>query len=158
MPRRVVPRVPAQVAVPAGGAIAAAPAETQPQGDSYLTRVIKYIPAEIIAIYVIVDGFLKTGKIGSLRVDQNLYFLIFAGFLVATPIYTYFATRKPGAPLATGQILISAISFAAWVFALGGPFATLKPFYPDNGAIISAILLPAVILLAGLIAPKPQAV
>src|SRR5262249_29236545 len=131
MARRVAPRVVAPVAVPAGAAAAPAPADSQPQGDSYLTRLIKYIPAEIIAIYVIVEGFVKGGQ---LKVDTGQHWLIFAGFVIATPIYTFFATRQKGASTATGQIIISIFSFAAWAFALGGPFENLG-FYHQNGAI-----------------------
>jgi len=156
MARRVAPRVVAPVAVPAGAAAAPAPADSQPQGDSYLTRLIKYIPAEIIAIYVIVEGFIRPG--GQLHdISQQTHWLIFAGFLIATPVYTYFATRQKGASPATGQIIISIFSFAAWAFALGGPFENLD-FYQKNGAIISAVLLPVVVLIAGAFVPKPQPV
>ena len=166
MARRVAPRVVAPVAVPAGAAAAPAPADSQPQGDSYLTRLIKYIPAEIIAIYVIVEGFIKSGQLGQIlgqnepgtnTLNAQTHWLIFAGFLIATPIYTFFATRQKGATPATGQIIISIFSFAAWAFALGGPFENLD-FYAKNGAIISAVLLPVVVLVAGAFVPKPQPV
>jgi hypothetical protein len=159
---------PAKVRVAAGsgtGAAAAAQqaAETQPAGDSYLARLVKYIPSEIIGVYVIVLGFIgsnvaggKTSS-GQLALDQTQQFLVFGAFLVATPIYTWIATSKKGLPAATGQVLISFVSFAAWAFALGGPFTTLD-FYAKQGPMIAAIALPVVVLVAGFFVPKPQQV
>jgi hypothetical protein len=163
MPRRVVApvRVTAPVAVPAG----AAPAPAQPQdqpGDSYLARLIKYIPAEVIAVYVLVEGFIGAAQpgggasgvgtsTGQLQLDPTQQVLVFGAFLIATPIYTAIATK-----LAWSQVIISTVSFAAWAFALGGPFLNLSSY--KNEPLIAAIVLPVVVLLAGFVVPKPQPV
>ena len=151
MPRRVVART-----TTAQGA-------TQSQGDSYLTRLVKYIPSEIIAVYVLVEGFIGTNlpnsttSNGQFKLDHQTQFLVFAAFLIATPIYTAIATSKKGLPPAVAQIIISIVSFAAWAFALGGPFTTLTN-YASQGPGLSAIVLPVVVLVAGFVVPKPQQV
>jgi hypothetical protein len=161
MPRRVM--APAKIKASGSDSGSERAATGQTQGDSYLARLIKYIPSEIITVYVLVWGFIGTNLPGSttsngrLSLDHQQQFLVFAGFLVATPIYTFLATNKKGLPPASAQILISIVSFAAWAFALGGPFSTLD-FYPKDGATISAIALPLVVLVAGFIVPKPQQV
>ncbi len=116
--------------------------------DGYLSRIIKYIPSEIIALFLVVDAAAQTFP--SL-LPTNAYFLIFGVFLVATPIYIAIVTRMPGAPPALAQILISPLSFAAWVFGFGGPFATLGWYSPILGAVVAL----AVTLLAGLVVPRP---
>lgn len=159
MPRRVVApvRITAPVAVPAGAAPAPAQPQTQP-GDSYLTRLIKYIPAEIIAVYVLVEGFIGAAhpggggnSTGQFKLDPTQQFLVFGAFLIATPIYTAIATK-----MAWAQVIISIVSFAAWAFALGGPFLNLSSY--QNEPFIAAIVLPVVVLLAGFVVPKPQPV
>jgi hypothetical protein len=159
MPRRVVApvRVTAPVTVPAGAAPAPAQPQAQP-GDSYLTRLIKYIPAEIIAVYVLVEGFIGAAQpggggnsTGQISLTPQQQFLVFGAFLIATPIYTAIATK-----MAWSQVIISTVSFAAWAFALGGPFLNLNSY--KNEPLIAAIVLPVVVLLAGIVVPKPQPV
>jgi hypothetical protein len=162
MPRRVM--APAKANVAGAGETRAA---SSSQGDGYLARLVKYIPSEIITVYVILWDFIGMNLPGSaksdgrLSLDHQQQFLVFAGFLVATPIYTFIATNKKGLSPAMGQILISIVSFAAWAFALGGPFTTVSIdgySYAQNGAVISAVALPLVVLVAGFIVPKPQQV
>ncbi len=160
MPRRVMAPVKVRASGTGAGAATEKATSVSTQGDSYLARLVKYIPSEIITVYVLAAGFIgmnvpgSTTSNGRFMLDQQQQFLVFAGFLVATPIYTAIATRKQGLPPATGQIVISIISFAAWAFALGGPFETLS-FYPTQGPVISAIALPVVVLAAGFFVPKP---
>lgn len=151
MTRRIVSK---QTIVAYERAGVAAP-QTQP--DGYLTRLIKYIPSEIIAIFLIVNG-LAAGQatVGGVKIPFQLtdmqYFIIFAIFLVITPIYVWRVTSVPKMPPATGQIVISIISFATWAYATGKPFTHTSLYNP----LVAAILVPIVALLAGLIDPNPQ--
>ena len=167
MPRRVMAPVKVRAADTSAASGTTRAATSSSQGDSYLARLVKYIPSEIITVYVLVSGFIgmnlpgSTASSGRLSLSHEQQYLVFAGFLVATPIYTFFATNKKGLPPATAQIFISIVSFAAWAFALGGPFTTLTVGifdYAKDGATVSAIVLPLVVLVAGFIVPKPQQV
>jgi hypothetical protein len=160
MPRRVMAPAKTRATDTSAPAEKAKAVTSSPQGDSYLARLVKYIPSEIIAVYVLVNGFIVSGRAsgsGFFNLSDQQYFGVFAIFLVVTPIYTFFATNKKGLPAATGQIFISIVSFAAWAFSLGGPFTTLA-IYKTNGPMISAIALPVVVLAAGFFVPKPQQV
>jgi hypothetical protein len=134
-------------------------AAPQTQPDGYLSRLIKYIPSEVIAIFLVVNS-LAAGQatIGGVKVPFQLtdqqYFIAFAVFLVITPIYVWRVTSVPKMKPATGQIIISIISFATWAYATGKPFTHTQYYNP----LLAAVLVPVVALLAGLIDPNPQIV
>jgi len=87
--------------------------------DSYLSRMVIYIPTEIIAGYVAVSGFIK----GLPSQQQFAWFCIVAGaMLVLTPVYLSLATARPGKKKTISHPVTGALAFAAWVFATGGPF------------------------------------
>jgi hypothetical protein len=100
--------------------------------DDYVTRLVKYIPAEIVAAFLVIDGILKavTG------VQANLYWLIFIVLLILTPLYTWRVTTEAGLPVAYVQVVVSTLSFIVWVFAIGGPFSLLSWYQPVYGSIL----------------------
>ncbi|MBG6132484.1 hypothetical protein IWQ47_003544 [Aquimarina sp. EL_43] len=96
--------------------------------DSYFQKVIKYIPGEIIAFYLVFNKFaIEEGKTGFLV-------LFFIG-LILTPFYKYFGLKDQSKTLNTPwfQIIISIIAFTIWVFALGDfneiQIINYNPFY-----------------------------
>jgi hypothetical protein len=100
--------------------------------DDYLTRVVKYVPAEIVAAFIAVDGILKSTVVA----PTFLGWLVFVALWVLTPIYTWHFTTLKGYPPAYAQILISCAAFLVWVFALGGPFVQLTWYSPVYGSIL----------------------
>ena len=116
----------------------------QPQIDDYPTKLIKYIPAEIVAAFVVVDGILRSAP----QVPTAVYWIIFLVLLIFTPLYIWRVTTEPNKPPAIAQILISTSSFFVWVFALGGPFSYLDWYQPVYGALVLPIftlLIPIVV-------------
>lgn len=73
----------------------------------------------------------------------------FLALLALTPLYIWRATTEAGKPAAKAQIIVSTISFAVWVFALGGPFASLGWYIPAYGALLLPIYTIAVPAIAG---------
>ena len=112
--------------------------------DDYLTKVVKYIPAEIVAVFVTLDGVLKADA----TVPAFLYWLVFIALLTFVPLYTWKATKEKNLPPAYAQIVISTASFAIWVFALGGPFGFMDWYKPIYGsiALILFTLAPPLVL------------
>jgi hypothetical protein len=103
---------------------------TAAASDSYVSKMVVYIPTEIIAGYVAVSGFIKGLPLGR----QFLWFCIVAvTLLVLTPIYLSLATAKPGKKKSLSHPLTGAVAFAAWVFATGGPFERFQ-ITPDGSA------------------------
>jgi hypothetical protein len=103
---------------------------TATTGDNYLSKMVVYIPTEIIAGYVAVSGFIK----GLPPRQQFTWFCIVAGaLLVLTPIYLFAATSRPGRTKSFSHPVTGAVAFAAWVFATGGPFERFQ-ITPDGSS------------------------
>lgn len=101
-----------------------------PEVDKYSDKLLKYIPSEVIALYITYLSAIRAFA----SCPPWVHWASLGVGLVGTWLYL---SRMEGVtkPL---QIVISVIAFAIWVFALGGPFALLKwynPLYP-------ALLLP----------------
>lgn len=126
---------------PAAVGPAGAPAGAPP--DQYVDKLFKYIPADVTAAWIAVTGLLAQLAAPS----PVLLWVLFAIFIVLAALWTWKQTQVPGAPPATVQIIISAIAFAVWVFALGGPFATLAWWNSVYGAIVLIVYTLAVPLI-----------
>ena len=120
--------------------------------DSFFAKVVKYIPAEIVAGYVAAEGALEQAQ-DSVPLESLLW-IVSGVLLVLTPIWTYFATQQPGKPGPVFQAVVAPIAFAAWVFALGGPFAFRAWYQPVYGTLI-IILVTIAIPLAEKIFVRP---
>jgi len=109
--------------------------------DGYFDRLFKYIPAELVAGYIFVLGFVnQLTNAGEIRMFQWILFIIFC---ILTPLYLWRIQKV----LKVQQHIISVLSFIVWVFALGGPFALSVWYNPVYGAI----LLPVFTLVVAII-------
>ena len=101
--------------------------------DDYKTRLLKYIPAEVIALYLTLDGLLRPTAAHPIAATKMfIYWLVFAFGLVVTPLYLWRVqnVRK------TAQLGISTVAFVVWVYALGGPFQVMSNYDPLYGSIL----------------------
>jgi hypothetical protein len=101
--------------------------------DTYFDKLIKYIPADLVAAWTAVSGLIA-GAADSAQ--GNLLWIVFLVGLVLTPLWTWRQTQEPGLPPAVTQIVISTLAFAVWIFALGGPFSTLDWYQPLYGSLV----------------------
>jgi hypothetical protein len=85
--------------------------------DDYAARLLKYVPAEVIALYVTLDGVVQAGN----APRTQLLWLVFALGLVATPLYLW----RVGSVRKRLQLVIATGAFAVWVLAIGGPFEAI---------------------------------
>ena len=126
--------------------------ETQILGENkepeeYLGRLIKYIPAEIVALYLAATGIVPLTAADR----QFLLWVIFALCAALTPIFYLLATRdkkKHKGPLVK-QVILATIAFPVWVFAIGGPFTALAWYK----GYIASILLIFVTVIFGKVKP-----
>lgn len=115
--------------------------------DTYVDRIIKYIPADIVAAWIAITGLIA----GATGVPKpTVLWVMFAIMTIAAFAWTLKETSVPGRPPAIMQSVLSAVSFVVWVFALGGPFADL-PWYH---ALYGSLALIVATLVFGLIVPK----
>jgi len=115
--------------------------------DTYFDKIIKYIPTDIVAAWVAATGLVATAG-NAVPATKLLWICLVVG-IIFTPLWTLRQTRMPGVPPAYKQSVVSTCAFVVWVFALGGPFATLAFYHPVYGSL----LLIAFTLAVGLIEP-----
>ena len=116
------------------------------KADRYMDRLLKYIPAEIVAVFILVNGLVE-------KLDHNaaeylpILWGVFILFSVLTPLYLLRIQKVKKIV----QLLISLVSFLVWVFALGGPFLTLGWYNPIYGEILLPVFT---IIIALVVAEK----
>ena len=110
------------------------------QEDPWATKVLKLIPADIIAVYLCVYNLIKAQMPG----DQNTsaQWVVFILIALIMPFYL----RKVAKITSWKQILLTGIAFLIWVLSIGGPFESYKW---DNlsAQFIGALLLPIYTLI-----------
>ena len=103
-----------------------------PPSDGYFDRIMKYIPAEIVAGWVALDGL-----VGNL--SQTALWGLFGVIALFSYFWMLRQTAVPGQPRAVKQAAIAVVSFGVWAFALqSGPFATYV--YPTEYGSIAMIV------------------
>ena len=84
--------------------------------DDAYSKLLKYIPAISVGTYLAIEGVVA--KASNQSAEEVLLWITFAVILIGTPIF--YARRGVVRP---SQLAITAVVFAVWVFAIGGPFA-----------------------------------
>jgi hypothetical protein len=123
--------------------------------DSYKDKLLKLIPAEIVAAFLTLKGVFDAAQgVAGIEVVQ---WIVFCGLLVIMPWIYWKAYKVKDLK----QHIITVIAFIIWVFTIGGPFDQF--FLGNNGmilpikGIIASIILVFFTLLAPLLLPtKPQ--
>lgn len=101
--------------------------------DEYFDRLLKYIPAEVVACYIFVIGFIqKLTNPEDVKIFSWVVFIVFC-FLAVLYLWRILKVKK------IQQLAICLIAFVVWVFALGGPFALLAWYNPVYGEILLPI-------------------
>lgn len=101
--------------------------------DDYLNKIIKYIPSEVVALYITLYGVASAAKNG---IPFGLItWLIFVVGVLGTVLYLWCIAKVND----RSQLLISTGAFVVWVFALGGPFSNLSWYHPVYGALLLPI-------------------
>jgi hypothetical protein len=109
--------------------------------DGYSDRLIKYIPAEVVALYLTLDALIRSAP----QVSIVIYWAVFVFCFLGTYAYLW-RIQKVRKPL---QLHISGGAFVVWVFAMGGPFAQLGWYNP----LYAGILLPMFTFSVALVEP-----
>jgi hypothetical protein len=101
--------------------------------DGYFDKLLKYIPGDIIAAWIAASGLIA----GASDTPQSaVLWVAFLILLVLSFFWTLRLTAMPNKPPAITQSALSSVSFLVWVFALGGPFATLSFYRPVYGSLV----------------------
>lgn len=125
-------------------------------GDNYLERMVKYVPAEIIAFSMLVNAILdqavksggKTAAMAGFPVTG-----IAAGALVLacilTPLFCWYVREEGDAWIVNA--VVSTVAFPFWAYLMGA--VAFADFHDGN---LAAILVLTFTVVSGLIAPLPR--
>jgi hypothetical protein len=102
--------------------------------DTYFDRVVKYIPADIVAAWTAAAGLVASA--GPRVNAKMLLWVVFVFELILTPLWILKQTSRPNKPPAAAQSIIGTGAFFVWVFALGGPFVYLSFYQPIYGSLL----------------------
>jgi len=124
------------------------------QGDGYLERVAKYVPAEVLAFSVFINAILdqslkvggKTAMMAGMSVATIATAVLIAGTIL-TPFFMWYV-RRPGDAWGTNAF-VSTLLFPFWSYALGS--VAFAGYWDGN---LAAILLASVSGASGLISPR----
>ncbi len=96
--------------------------------NPYKDRLLKLIPSEIVAAYLVIEGLIpeKASTAPWVSLGATLILLVLIPFYM-TRIMEVKVPR---------QILFTMVSFMVWVYALGGPFAYYGLYTGYIGSVI----------------------
>jgi heme/copper-type cytochrome/quinol oxidase subunit 3 len=123
-------------------------------GDGYLERMVKYVPAEIIAfsmvINAILDQAMKSGGPGATMAGIPVPVIATGALLIAcvlTPLFCWYV-RKDGDAWVTNAV-VSTIALPFWAYLMGA-----VAFANFHDGSLAAILVMSFTVVSGLVAPK----
>jgi hypothetical protein len=127
-------------------------------GDSYLERMVKYVPAEILAFLMVINAILdqavKSGGEHAAMAGIPVP-LIAAGTLwvaaILTPLFCWYVRQEGDAWVVNAVVSTLALPF--WAYLMGA--VAFANFHDGN---LAAILVLSFTVISGLVAPLPAKV
>lgn len=117
-----------------------------PSADDYLTKLLKYVPLEVLGAYLFIAGVVQSNVSGKHDIAVWLFCLLI-GFLLITVIYDLRVLKI----VRVTQIVMSMVGLAVYIFSIGGWFATTTWYHQWYATIV----LPLFGLLVAIIGLKP---
>jgi hypothetical protein len=121
---------------------------TDAAGEPYTAKVVKYIPAEIVAAYQTVNGFLSSSQ-SPAAPEISVGWIVFAA--IVTPLWIRYATSDANRGVRAHRVQMygALLAFLVWAFALGGPWEALtsSDFAQSTRPLLGSLLLVAVTLV-----------
>lgn len=146
--RRAVGGGPAAAAEEAAGA---APGAGE---DGFIDRLVKYIPAEVIAVYLPIQAqILAMNDAEFPRLKWGFLWAVFLLLIPGTALYL----RRFQNVTKTVQLAISAAAFVVWVIGTGGGPLLMWAEYKEPLIQFGPLLVPLFTFTAALIEPRPPA-
>jgi len=107
--------------------------DPSPRVDSYTDILLKYMPAESVALCLTLQGIVLSSVEGP-PLNTWLWFAFGIG-IIGTPLYLWRIQQVSK----IAQLAVSATAFGVWVFELGGAFASLSWYKPFLGSMMLVI-------------------
>ncbi len=130
-------------------------AYTEP-GDGYLERMVKYVPAEIIAFSMVINAILdqavKSGGENAAMAGIPVHIIAVGALLIGcilTPLFCWYVRQDGDAWIVNAAVSTVALPF--WAYLMG---AVAFANYHDGN--LAAILVMSFTVVSGLVAPLPE--
>lgn len=103
-------------------------------GDTYLDRLLKLIPAEVVALYLFLEGVLQSAlnepdELGQL---QGWLWGVFIVLIIGNVLFL----RRYQQVKDVAQTVLLSLALVIWVLTLGGPFEYLDFYRPFMGSVL----------------------
>jgi hypothetical protein len=125
-------------------------------GDSYLERMVKYVPAEILAFLMVINAILdqamKSGGEHAAMAGIPVPVIATGTLLVAvilTPLFCWYVRQEGDAWAVNAAVSTAALPF--WAYLMGA--VAFANFHDGN---LAAILVLSFTVISGLVAPLPE--
>jgi hypothetical protein len=133
---------------------AAAPAHDIP-GDTYLERMVKYVPGEVLAFFMLINAILdqamKSGGADAAMAGVPVPIIATGALILGcalTPLFCWYVRQDGDAWIVNA--IVSTVAFPFWAYLMGAvAFAT------HHDGNLAAILVMSFTVMSGLIAPWP---
>lgn len=116
-------------------------------GDNLAERIVKYVPAEVVAAFTMLFTALVGLDVGTKGPALAIGLIVL--FLVVTVVYIIW--KAPKGSVQTSHLIVSPLAFLAWSYPISS--AMLADYF---SAIVAFILQAIVIALSIFIVPKPS--
>jgi hypothetical protein len=131
-----------------------APEQQAAPTDGYLQRVAKYVPAEVLAFFILINAIIdqtikNAGAAATMAHIPAMFVAIGAliAAMVVVPVYVWYVHKEGDAWITNAYV--SFLAFPVWAYAIG---AIAFGEYRDGN--LAAILLTVFTALSGLIVPS----
>jgi hypothetical protein len=125
-------------------------------GDSYLERMVKYVPAEIIAFSMVINSILdqamKSGGPNATMAGIPVPGIAAIALVVAcilTPLFCWYVRQDGDAWVVNAAVSTVAMPF--WAYLMGA--VAFANFHDGN---LAAILVLSFTVISGLVTPRPE--
>lgn len=113
------------------GALRSTHIDNYSEGDAYLSRLVKMIPSEAIALYLAGSGVIPNES----RLGLEVWTSICLCLVLAIRIYGTSDSRSE-VPPQWAAVGLSVAAFLIWVYSIGGPFVKLGIHVPYVGSLL----------------------
>ena len=116
------------------------------QDQDYKSKLLKLIPSEIIAAYMVLHGMFQGQviQVGEHDLTNLVCWSVFVALLVLTPLYLV----KIHNVKSMDQVAVTTLSFPVWVYTIGGPFQMIGWYHPQIAScilVVWTLIVPLVI-------------
>ena len=120
--------------------------------EDYLGRLVKYIPAELVVLYLTVRGVISAAEQPS---DRGIVLWgVTLAVWILVPVYFWMVTARDEKKPLRIQMLLATIAFPVWVIAISGPPVSSLPWYSTH-QYFGSVVLAFITVIFGWIKP-PQ--